>query len=238
MRRVRLVLSLVVLGLLPAPHSARAADACGVAPTVQPVRDEDKAKQTVTYAGEAQNRGDRTARFTSVRLQIVNRSSGAVLGEASQALVPGSLAPGQTAKFKVTASNEGSSYLDVKVDERLTFEATRCEAPDAGAAANGSSQGACDVVVSQPFEKSIDDQAHTITFTGTVENRGRGTAKNVEVTGWVISQDQLLAKKAAGSEPRNLGPGERGTFSVTVPLEAGQRKSINDRVTVAAERCD
>lgn len=238
MHRTTLVLSLAVLGVLAAARPGHAGDSCGLVPTVQPLRDEDKAKQEVTYAGEAQNRGSQTARFSSVRLQIVNRTSGDVLGEDSEALDPSPLAPGQTAKFKVTASNKGSNYLDVKVDEKLTFEATRCEAPDPAAGADGSSAGACDVVVSQPFEKSIDDQAHTITFTGTVENRGSGTAKDVQVTGWVISQDELLAKSVAASEPRNLGPGVRGTFRVTVPLAAGQRKSVNDRVTVAAERCD
>lgn len=237
MRRTSIALVATVVALLHGPASTWAADSCGVVPTVTPLRNEDKAKKEVTFAGQVQNRGTATARLVSVRLAIVDRSSGKVLGDGSATLSPSTLAPGETAKFKVSASNEGSEYLDVKVDENLTFEASRCDAAGGGANGTGSS-ASCDVVVNQPFEKSIDDQAHTITFTGTVENRGSGTAKNVQVTGWVISQDKLLEKRAAPAEPRNIGPGGHGTFSVTVPLEPGQRKSINDRVTVDVERCD
>lgn len=237
MRRASMVLVLAVVALLPRPTLTRAADSCGVVPTVTPLRNEDKAKKEVTFAGEVQNRGAATARLVSVRLAVVNRLTGKVLGEGTATLTPSTLAPGETAKFKVTASNEGSEYLDVKVDENLTFQASRCDAPEAGASPAAES-ATCDVVVNQPFEKSIDDQAHTITFSGSVENRGSGTAKNVQVTGWVISQDKLLEKRAAAAEPRNIGPGEHGTFRVTVPLEPGQRKSINDRVTVDVERCD
>ncbi len=237
MRRASMAFVVTFVALLHGPGVIWAADSCGVVPTVTPLRNEDKAKKEVTFAGEVQNRGSATARLVSARLAIVDRSSGKVLGDGSATLSPSTLAPGETAKFKVTASNEGSEYLDVKVDENLTFEASRCDAAGDGASGTGSS-ATCDVVVNQPFEKSIDDQAHTITFSGTVENRGSGTAKNVQVTGWVISQEQLLAKRASAAQPRDLGPGEHGTFSVTAPLEPGQRKSINDRVTVDVERCD
>lgn len=239
-RHLPLTLLLLVPALGVGPGKAAAQEVrCDLVPSVQPLRDEDKSKQEVTLAGQVENRGNGVARVVQSRLQIVSMPGDKVLDDEKQPVTPPTLGPGEKARFKVTASNKGGQYVDTTTKENLTFEASSCVAPETSAtSATGEGSGSCDLVIRQPVEKNIDDQAHTITFTGKVENHGSGVAKGVEVTGFVIANDKLLQQRSERTNPANIDPTGLADFQVTVPLEPGMRQSFNDRVTVKYARCD
>lgn len=193
---------------------------------------------TVTYRGEIENTGTGIARTARAHLKLFSVIDGSQVDEASALLRPGDIDPGSKATFEITGNFRKTGLRNSSRDE-LMIDYVRCDQSSAQGSAAEPGQGCLLQVVGEP-QKEIDSVRKTVTYTGSVQNQGRKTAKTVrvELTSFNMRDGKPFPPVSVSTSPPRVGPGEAADFKLVAPLEFGFRDPKKDRFAVRAARCD
>ncbi len=211
---------------------------CALRYVDKPTKDIDARYATVTYHGIVENTGNGLARGVRVHLKLFSALDGTQIDSSFGVVSPSNLDPRDRGTFEVKGYFRKQGLRNSSKDD-LMLDYLRCD-PSSHAEQPPTAASRCKVEIVGKPDKTVDTVAQTLTYVGTVQNRGEGTAKTVQVelTRFTLAEGRAMEPVYVNVVPGRLGPGESGAFTLVASREFGFRDTGKDKLKVRVASCE